>query len=193
MSVTRNFVFGVALALSVAFAAAPRAAFALGSTPVTVVNPSVPVTVGNPDDPAAFAKAQGIQHPFQTVIICSNLGNGCSGSLDLASSNPNQRLIIEFVDAQCSMAPGASLFEVTIRNTGSGVEILHDLAIHDHLGVTLEAGTDHAHNQVPLAQLVRLYADANTTIVVNADAQTSNNSQSFASCALRLSGQAIDP
>lgn len=66
-------------------------AFALGSTPVTVVNP------------ADIAKAEGIQTPFQSSAGCvfsSEFSGLCFANIAAPAS---QRLVIEFVSAFCNV------------------------------------------------------------------------------------------
>ena len=188
MNAPRIFAFVTALVLSAAIAAAPHAALALGSTPVTVTNPSVPVTVGNPDDPAAFAKAQGIQHPFQMSLVCKTLVANfvCSSNFDLSVHFPNQRLIIEYAEVQCTIAADGPLvlaeFETMVSGDGSG----HTLPIVDHIGAPASLGSG---NLVVLGQVVHVYADANTAIIFNAE--TSGSAPPV--CTFTLNGQAIDP
>src|ERR1700757_2177834 len=70
----------------------------LGSTPVTVVNPT------------DIAKAEGGQHPYHFRVDCNSLSApvggefGCGG---VVSAPPNQRLAIEYVSGSCAYNSGS--------------------------------------------------------------------------------------
>ena len=75
------------------FAAAGPPPFVTGqATPVIVQNPTTnpaPTTVVNPAD---FAKAEGIQQPYQNSVFCSESNSAtCSASF---KSPTNQRLVV---------------------------------------------------------------------------------------------------
>ena len=189
MTAPRMFAFAAALALSAAIAIAPHAALALGSTPVTVTNPSVPVTVGNPDDPAAFAKAQGIQHPFQIGFSCKTpvVTFACSADFDLSTYEPNRRLIIEYIDGNCTIAAGANLVLIQMDTVVAAATVSHLLPILDHVGAPSPFDSG-ATSIVSFGQPVRIYADASTFI--NLIIAVSGGP--VPNCTFNLSGQTID-
>ena len=188
MSGLRTFALGAALALIAVFAIAPHAGYTISSTPVTVVNPSVPVTVGNPDDPAAFAKAQGIQHPFHIVAGCA-IKNifFCDGVTDFSALFPNQRIIIEYYNVTCSFSTGLSLRLVQFFDESNSVP--YNAPILDHTG-----GFDgFGGTTVAISQPVRIYLDAGTKLTLfTAAAGTTANSLDL-NCDYIFSGQAIAP
>jgi hypothetical protein len=162
--------------------AVPTDVHALGSTPVTVVNP------------ADIAKAEGIQHPFQGNISCGgSSSNGfvtlCDGSV---TTPTNKRLVIEYVSLECGLDTGEALrraivhTETTIlfEQGGVGSSGDHSLNILDHFG----GGTTSSF--VAMGQPVRFYADPGTTISVEAQ-ETGSHVGTFV-CTYEMTGQAID-
>ena len=153
-------------------------AWALGSTPVTVVNP------------ADIAKAEGIQHPFQGNIICSDTStNGAATFCDGATTTPpGKRLVIEYVAAECGLDAGEALRRVFVHTEtqalfeggGVGSSGDHSLNVLDHFGVA---------QFVAMGQPVRFYADPNTQIKVSAQ-ETGAHNDFF--CTFDFVGQAID-
>jgi hypothetical protein len=142
-------------------------AWALGSTPVTVVNP------------ADIAKAEGIQHPYQMGEIDCPFDppflNACLGHLN---TPPTQRLVIEFVSAACGLDAGVTFTRASITtNVGAGIQgVTHHLAVP-------------APPSANISQLVRIYADPATTMSFSVET-TANNPG--AACIFSLSGQTID-
>src|SRR5262249_27663935 len=141
-------------------------AWALGSTPVTVVNP------------ADIAKAEGIQHPYQAgEIVCSFTDfspNGCLGHMD---TPPTQRLVIEFISFVCGLNPGVRIAGASITTkVGPGQGVTHHLAV--------PAAPSNA-----IGQQVRIYADPASTMSLNVETTADNPA---AACIFSLSGQAID-
>ena len=98
------------LSVFAAALAAPSLAFAIGSTPVTVVNP------------ADIAKAQGIQQPYQVAIFCASGGVGCGGDLLLPSA---QRLVIEYAPATAASTAEPSLADISITTNSGGAIASH--------------------------------------------------------------------
>ena len=185
MSGLRNLACGAALALIAVFAIAPHAGYTISSTPVMVVNP---VTVGNPDDPAAFAKAQGIQHPFHIVAGCAikNLFF-CVGVTDFSALFPNQRIIIEYYNVTCSFSTGLSLRLVEFSDESNSVP--YNAPILDHTG-----GFDgFGGTTVVISQPVRIYLDAGTRLTLFAAAAGTTANSLNLNCEYIFSGQAISP
>jgi hypothetical protein len=115
-------------------------AWALGSTPVTVVNP------------ADIAKAEGIQTPFQAHGVCTFSPGVCSGVIDVP---PSQRLVIEFVSAFCIVGGNNVISNGTLATSTGGSFVDHYLiasAPISNLGGT--------QGIVTVSQLVRIYTDA---------------------------------
>lgn len=139
-------------------------AWALGSTPVTVVNPS------------DIAKAEGIQHPYQAGIPCAfgatGIPSSCSGSL---TAPPAQRLVIEFVSATCGLNPGVAIIGATLGTSVSGSFVTHSFA----------APAPSSEN---LGQQVRLYADPGSTLEFSLDLSAVNPG---GGCIVSVSGQAV--
>ena len=169
---SRNLVLGAYLAAS--FALASSSALALGSTPVTVTNPT------------DIAKAQGVQHAFGDQAVCKAdaIGGTCDATFDLATSfNANQRVVLEFVSAQCTMAPNFPLDAVMVFTTVNGALVAHFLPVLDHFGTGNGAG-----NHVAVGQVIRDYADPNSTITFRARAMQTG----LVDCNFSFTGQAID-
>src|SRR5215470_11729522 len=165
-----------------------------GGMGVTVLNTPLPVTQGGPwtvqvvnpsNAPTAtdIAKAMGIQHPYQTSVICKwNGGNGCT--VDTIKAPANQRIVIEYVSGLCGINLGQQVSDVNLLTIAGGVIAVHDLTVVNPAGV-VRGG----EQEIAFGQMVRVYADQNTTIGLEV---TSTNVSSSASCVLALSGQAVD-
>jgi hypothetical protein len=145
-------------------------AWALGSTPVTVVNP------------ADIAKSEGIQHPYQTEVQClfENNSNVCFTSF---TSPTSQRLVFEFISGQCFLNSAQDLISLFISTTIGGQSAQHFIS-------SPPSRTFFGGMIVNFGQAVRIYADQNTTI--NFEANSSDFANSSNSCNLTISGQAID-
>src|SRR5438045_979271 len=128
----------LASALMGAFAnfLSPETAWALGSTPVTVVNPT------------DIAKASGIQHPYQDEPGSCAFGGGDSCT-KVFNPPANQRVVIEYVSGACAFDGGAPLVQVVVVTTVNGIGVAHRLAITDHNGVAENGVSD-----VPFGQMV---------------------------------------
>lgn len=181
-SATRQFAFTTALALGAAIAGAPHAALALGSTPVTVVNPSLPVTVGNPDDPSSFAKARNaIRHSFLLTKVCRFDDTvNCAAGFDFQATNANQAIIIEDASGLCVVATGHQLLDAQIDVSSGNVVNSLFLATPDHLG---------ANGTIPFGQLVHLSLAPNTAINFSTEIDFFT---AGIQCLLSVSGEAID-
>jgi hypothetical protein len=139
-------------------------AWALGSTPVTVVNP------------ADIAKAEEIQQPYADAISCTftnncpQFGNSCQGK---ASVPATQRLILEFVAGGCTQSRTINFIQI---RTQFSADIFSDLGYQ----LVLQPPVN------PISQPVRLYAFPSTEIsfFVSAD-------PGAGSCSLVFSGQAV--
>jgi hypothetical protein len=131
---------GVAAALAALSLSAP--AWALGSTPVTVVNPE------------EIAKAEGIQQPFQNTTSCTLISAPatCVATLPTPAT---QRLVIEFVSGFCDRS-AVNFFTINI-STAAGGSVTHFLVANPQL-------------RVAASQLVRIYADPSTNIQFTVEA-----------------------
>jgi hypothetical protein len=166
----RIYPFIVYLATSAIFL--PSVASAVGSTPVTVVNP------------VDIAKAQGIQKPFETSIQCSadSFGIRCFGSVNVPT---DQRWVIEYVSASCLIDNTKQV----LSQVGVQISSFHYLEISDHVGARGDSGT--AINVVQLGQTVRLYASPGSQIGVFAGTSGISSFSGYPNCNFSLSGQSI--
>ena len=162
-----HFAFGLALLAAVALASSN--ASALGSTPVTVVNP------------ADIAKAENIQHPFAQLSSCLNSGLiFCPLTFNVPAS---QRWAIESVSYQCSLT-GTNLVLMEIDTHRADNTILASyFPTLDH-GFAVGGGILNAQG----AQNLRFYADPGTSVSVIF--QMSSNGDT--GCQATITGQAID-
>lgn len=158
---------------------APSTGWALGSTPVSVVNP------------VDIAKAQGIQQPFQSQINCNAAGGfgiRCSGAVALP---PGQRWVIEYVSASCLLDnTRQTMSQVYVSTSIGGYAPLHYLAIHDRVGAQGDSGT--VINVVQIGQPVRLYADAGTSVQFGMGTSGVAQFAGYPNCSVSLSGQAVN-
>jgi len=177
MSTVRNLVLSTALALSATFAAGPHAAFALGSTPVTVTNP------------ADIAKAEGIQHPFHAQIDCTvQNGFSCDGSFALSSSsNANQKITIEYVSGACNIDQGNGVTRghILLFDAAGGNLETNVIPVSDHFGVN-----PGGEQILAFGQPTRLYAVPNGSIEVFVEAIKAD--PTIFTCSYFLSGQGVD-
>ena len=156
---------------------APSFAWALGSTPVSVVNP------------VDIAKAQGIQQPFQAQISCSANGGFGIRCFGTAAVPVGQRWVIEYVSANCKIDNTRQVVSQAYVSPGIGASTaLHFLAIPDHVGAVGDSGS--GINIVQFGQAVRLYADAGTVSVAVGTSGVSQFS-GYPNCDVSLSGQAV--
>jgi hypothetical protein len=141
--------------------------WALGSTPVTVVNPG------------DIAKAEGIQQPYQANVSCTfgqafPFNNSCDTNFGTPSS---QRLVIEFVSGQCPLEANNIVTEAAILTTvGGGGTIRHYLSVQQP-----------SSQPSTISQPVRIYADPSSTIFFEV---ITLNPNKFG-CQFSVSGQAI--
>ena len=168
----------IACAVGVCMLVLPSLALAVGSTPVSVVNP------------ADIAKAQGIGQPFQAAISCSadgGFGIRCFGSAGVPAG---QRWVIEYVSANCRIDNARQLMSQAFVSTGIGFRsMLHYLAIPDHVGAVGDSGS--GINVVQFGQQVRLYADAGSTLSFGAGTSGSTPFTGYPNCDFSISGQAV--
>ena len=169
----------VALALlPAAMALVPTLSEAIGSTPVTVVNP------------ADIAKAQGIQQPFVSTINCSAAGGfgvRCRGSTSVPAG---QRWVIEYVSASClidNSSQAVSSVYISASTGGSGT--IHYLAIPDHIGAVGDSG--FSINVVQFGQAVRIYADAGSSVQFAMGTTGATGFSGYPFCSAVISGQAV--
>jgi hypothetical protein len=166
----RRFAAGIA---SLAFLLLPDSAFALGSTPVTVVNP------------ADIAKAEGIQTPFSTTLAVSFSGPNS------VSVPANVRWVIENAGYLCiTTLQNQFLAHIELDITTSGNPLTFYLPVltpqpfdQGALGLVWSTSTP-----------VRWYADPGSSVVLNAIKMDVATGQTFAkagTCTASLSGQAV--
>jgi hypothetical protein len=136
------------------------------------------VTVVNPAD---IAKAEGIQHPFQTNFSCvfSGYPNFCGNSFQTPAS---QRLVIEFISGDCDLDYGIGIYSVTVDTEVGGKLYGHVLSV--------QAPVSYGNRPKTISQPVRLYADPNTRIQIFVSL-TGNNPIGW-TCSFGVSGQAVD-
>lgn len=174
------------LALVAALALSSAHAWALGSTPVTITNPSVnidgTVSVSNPADPTAFAKApNAIQHPFAISNQCFFAGDTvCKITFDFSRTNPNQIIVIEDASGTCIINSGSQLLEAQVDAMAGEVFI----PVSDHIGAPI--GTKRLFT---ITQFVHFSVIPNQAVVFLVEATDPLAGQS---CFLALTGEAID-
>jgi hypothetical protein len=141
------------------------------------------VTVVNPGD---FAKAEGIQQPYQTYATCSFGGGGFEDQeCDVTIQTPaTQRLVIEFVTGQCSLVGNNGIYNAIIGTTAGGNFVAHYLAVQPRSFPAPGNGT----LQQTISQQLRIYADPLSTIEFNVFASGPNTPEV---CFFTLSGQAV--
>jgi hypothetical protein len=168
----RDFTFLVGVVTALAAFFLPGAAWAVGSTPVTVVNP------------ADIAKAEGIQQPYQARTFCTFTTSDPLNCLATISSPQSQRLVIEFVSGNCAIAAsnGNNILTATIGTIIGGNFVDHTLAPQPPVP-TLQ-GTQF----VNISQQVRLYADPLTIIQFHVNTVNPSTQEN---CQFNLSGQAV--
>jgi hypothetical protein len=174
---TRRCDFVSVVGVLAAFAASflPGAAWAVGSTPVTVVNP------------ADIAKAEGIQHPYQAQEGCffpAAFPQECGAIIHNPAS---QRLVIEFVSGLCGIPSGNNnnVTEAVIKTIIGGDLVPHFLPAQPPV-----LRSDGIQQIITVSQQVRLYADPGEDILLQAF--TVNPSDIGGSgCRFSLSGQAV--
>lgn len=175
------------LALVAALALSSAHAWALGSTPVTITNPSVnidgTVSVSNPADPTAFAKApNAIQHPFAMSNQCFFAGDTvCKITFDFSRTNPNQIIVIEDASGTCIISSGFQLLEAQVDAMAGEVF----LPISDHIGAPF--GTNS--RLFTVSQFVHFSVIPNQAVDFLVEATAPSVGQS---CFLALTGEAID-
>lgn len=165
--IIKNLFLGLAL---LAFFLAANQAYALGSTPVKVVNPD--------EIAEKVAKAQGIQHPFQATIYCDSISDTqCMGILTLPE---NQRLVIEYISTIQNLPIG-------FESRYSSIQTIVDGQYADHV---LKGGDPNPYGTVSSSQMVRIYADPGTKVTVRSSGK--GNSAIVTYGVFRISGQLID-
>jgi hypothetical protein len=157
---------------------APSLAHAVGSTPVNIVNP------------ADIAKAQGIQQPFHAQFGCSadgGFGIRCHGTVVVPAG---QRWVIEYISANCKIDnTQQTMSQAWIATVIGPSQTVHFLTIPDRVGAKGDSGD--GVNVVQLGQLVRLYAEAGTTIQFSAGMSVHTDFEGYPFCDISLSGQAV--
>jgi hypothetical protein len=144
-------------------------AWALSSTPVTVVNP------------ADIAKAEGIQTPFQGFARCDFSIDLCTGQISIPLS---QRLVIEFVTGSCLVTGNNVISRVTMTTFSAGIDVTHDL--NKNAPAPAANGT---LGRVAVSELVRAYADAGSG-AVGFEFDSSGPNDGFG-CVFTVSGQLV--
>lgn len=169
---------GIVAAVATITVLVPSPGWAIGSTPVSVVNP------------VDIAKAQGIQQPFQSQINCDATGGFGIRCFGAAAVPPGQRWVIEYVSASCLLDnTRQTMSQVYLSTSIGGYAPLHYLAIHDRVGAQGDSGT--VINVVQLGQPVRLYADAGTSVRFGMGTSGISQFAGYPYCSVSLSGQAV--
>lgn len=161
-STLRLFTFSVGVVAVLAAVSLSGPGWALGSTPVTVVNP------------ADIAKAEGIQQPYQAPLDCEFNGFTCDAQIQ---APPTQRLVIEFVSATCALTASNQIVDVTLNTVVGGLSVSHYLIAQPPQG-----------SSSSISQQVRIYADPSSTIEFFFRT-SEGNSGKF--CLISMSGQAV--
>ena len=126
------------------------------------VRAATSVTVDNSTAVAnAIAKALQTGEPFEASVTCSLLfTNVCSASYSVPA---NQRLVIEYVSFTCpSSVVTPNLGQFIIYSTGAGVRAFNAVTLPENAG----------DGFVQLGQLVKIYVDPGSVIVVTAELRT---------------------
>jgi hypothetical protein len=138
------------------------------------------VSINNSSD---IAKAQGIQHQFQTNIVCSTSNNfNCVANYIIPA---NQRLVLEYVEADCTLWNNQLPGMFTIQTDFPSLS--HILNI-DPNQVRFIFGNQHYAQSQP----VKFYADAGTVPRIIFTASNISTQPGFPNCRFNLSGQLID-
>jgi hypothetical protein len=192
----------------------PTQGWALGSTPVTVVNPAsspIPVTgtvgvtgqvtvsgdvaitntpsvtVMNQLNPGEIAKALGVQTPFQKQVLINfpPAGRIESALLDVPSK---QRYVIESVTAKCTSHNGQLLEYIGVVTTVGSDNVEHFIAS------SAQQVFDTSDNLLytTINQPTRIYADPATQIIIEAAFNGISGLATHTSCTVTISGQAIN-
>lgn len=157
--------------------------------PVAPAGAATPVTVDNSTAVAnAIAKALQTGAPFEASLKCTLLfTNVCSATYSVPA---NQRLVIEYVSFTCpSSVITPTLGQFVIYSTGDGVAAYNAVTLPQNAGGGF----------VQLGQLVKIYVDPKTIIVVTAGLRTGAFSASPPSeievastpCSVTLNGRQI--
>jgi len=115
--------------------------------------------------------------PFQAVVTCAGAPN-CANSLSL----PDKITVLEYISFECVGIPlGGKLDAVQVQTTVNGTQIFHflDLPVAATLG-------DAPHGFASGGQVVRIYADPNSPI--NVEAFVAGAAPGF-SCGFSFSGE----
>jgi hypothetical protein len=161
-----GIIFSVSLTLTAA------SAWALGSTPVTVVNP------------ADFAKALGVQHPVTFQVFFNDPSTGPFSQYVVPTT---QRLIIEYAGGSCTVANASvDVFDVDIGPPSARVTQIIPVALPpiSSPNVFLDVSGTFGH-------LVRIYVDPGTAVSI-APGSESTGTNGTVSCSATMTGQLID-
>jgi hypothetical protein len=161
--------------LAVVAALIPCLAQAIGSVPVTIVNP------------ADIAKAQGIHHPFQVGIACPAINHvACHGDLTLGP----QRVVFEYVSVSCTVENGRQYVgSVRISTQAGGSNQDHFLTVTDRVGTFSPNGS--VFTEVDFGEPVTIYADGGSFLQVYVTANQLTQFDGYPNCSLTFSGEAI--
>jgi len=159
MSRSSSFIRRLAAALALILGGVALDAPARAATPVTVDNSTA---VAN-----AIAKALQTGEPFEASLKCIALfSNLCSATYSVPA---NQRIVIEYVSFTCpSSVVTPILGQFIIYSTGGGVAAYNAVTLPENAGGGF----------VQLGQLVKIYLDPKSEIVVTAGLRTGNFSAS---------------
>jgi hypothetical protein len=165
-----RFLLGVVTAFA-AFSL-PGAAWAVGSTPVTVVNP------------ADIAKAEGIQQPYQASTNCNFTTSDPLNCLAQIFTPESQRLVIEFVSGSCATPTNDNNIVIAKIGTTSGGKFVDHILAPQPPVLSPGSGAQF----ISISQQVRLYADPLSIIEFGVNTANVSNPDG---CQFNLSGQAV--
>jgi hypothetical protein len=148
---------GVAvLAAGIAFLAPNKAATAVYSSPVSVVNPSTA--------PAPIVNQDALQSFEASLFIPINSGFGADSTITVPTG---KRLVIEYVSAVGSTSTSGRFLDVVITTTTRGINGVPGVA-QIFLAPVLGEPTPNGNLEWVVSQPVRAYADAGN-VTVGAD------------------------
>ena len=184
--------FGVFLPVSVCASATSYAQSLKPTSDVNVVNtPNVNVVnipgVSVTNTPSVRDANNPVRQPVEAQTNCTvtNLLGTCSATIYTVPEG--KRLVIEFVTMDARLPTSGEVAQLIIRTTGIGPDGVY------HLPLTAPA-VDFFGEQVisaPLAQQVRIYADAGTSVVMKGRHNLTAPAQS-GSFTFSLSGYLVD-
>jgi hypothetical protein len=159
----------------------------LNVTGTTTVSGSVGVSNPATDPVLVRDVDRSTATPFNATVSCPNKNaSACSGSYNVPA---NQRLTIEYASAECFFGADTTLWRAEIETKVNSMVADYALNLHDHIGTWMGDVENSIRTQgVGIGQVVRIYADPGTTILVFGQAQPSDGQP--VECNFTLSGTA---